>query len=361
MSETLCNVVCEGGGIRGVGLVGGLALLAERGYRFQYAAGSSAGAIVTALLAAGYTPEELRVIISEQAFTSFFDQDWEDRIPVAGAPLSLLRDNGLYEGETLRAEVARLLAARGVRTFGDLVVPGASDNPGERYRLQVIASDITARRMLVLPRDAREHLGVEPDSLNVALAVRMSAGFPIVFEPVRWVHPATAEEHLIVDGGLLSNYPVWLFDGVGDPDTPAFGLQLVDSEPSPRPRDDLLAGGNLGAQLLAVARRMRAVDYLLGLAMTAVEAHDRRYIEEAKFARTIAIPTLGIGTFDFSLPAERLNALYDAGRQAAEEFLATWSHAGFRAAYGAGPKPSRRATVAARMQAALARGEGVPA
>ena len=83
----------------------------------------------------------------------------------------------------------------------------------------MIASDITARRLLVLPRDATR-FGVDPDDLGVAEAVRMSMSIPIFFEPWRWVakpdeqSPGEGEEHLIVDGGVLSNFPVWLFDSV---------------------------------------------------------------------------------------------------------------------------------------------------
>jgi NTE family protein len=55
-----------------------------------------------------------------------------------------------------------------------------------------------------------------------------------------------------------------------------------------------------------------------------MEAHDRIYLEKAEYARTIPIPTLGIGTTDFELSRERAEALYESGRDAAEKFLATW-------------------------------------
>lgn len=54
---------------------------------------------------------------------------------------------------------------------------------------------------------------------------------PVYFEPVRWENPETGKEHIIVDGGLLSNFPVWLFDADGEPDWPTFGLLLVEPEP----------------------------------------------------------------------------------------------------------------------------------
>ena len=76
------------------------------------------------------------------------------------------------------------LAAKGVRTFADLVRRRTSRRPalplrpaGDRVRRH-------DRRLLVLPRDAGR-LGIEPDELEVALAVRMSMSIPIFFEPVR--------------------------------------------------------------------------------------------------------------------------------------------------------------------------------
>ena len=58
-----------------------------------------------------------------------------------------------------------------------------------------------------------------------------------------------------------------------------------------------------------------------------VEAHDKRYIKDEHFVRTIPIPTLSIGTTEFDISREKSEALYQSGRQAAEKFLATWNFA----------------------------------
>ena len=55
-----------------------------------------------------------------------------------------------------------------------------------------------------------------------------------------------------------------------------------------------------------------------------MEAHDRLYVGRRGFARTIPIPTLGVGTTAFDLSPERKQALYESGRFAAEDFLETW-------------------------------------
>src|SRR5204862_7250124 len=100
-----------------------------------------------------------------------------------------------------------------------------ADAARRRPRLRGIAADRTARRLLALPQDAT-HLGIDADTLSVALAVRMSMSIPLFVEPVK------SGGHLIVDGGLLSNFPVWLVDSQGRrPRWPTFGLLLVEPEP----------------------------------------------------------------------------------------------------------------------------------
>ena len=339
------DLVCEGGGVKGIGLVGALSVLEERGFEVQNIAGNSAGAIVATLFAAGYSAAELREIVSAQDFRSFMDKGPEDRWFLGGRPLSILLDLGIYEGDVFQQTMADLLAAKGIHLFGDLIHPKFADDPRYRYKVQVIASDLTTRRMLILPQDA-VHLGIEPDDLSVALAIRMSMSVPIFFEPVRMLNPKTGQEHIIVDGGVLSNYPVWLFDSGDAPEWPTFGLRLVE----PDPQSSL--GGRL-PQILARSGKISVVDYIFSLAMTMLEAHDRLYIERADFARTIPIPTLGITTLEFGLPNERLLELYESGRQSAEKFLSTWDFEGYVAEFRSGKQHSRREEIAAQIRAAV--------
>src|SRR3954469_6955091 len=340
-----CDLVCEGGGVKGVGLAGAFSVLEERGYKVQNVAGTSAGAITAALIAAGYTAEELKKIVFELDFLQFEDKGWEDRIPLFGKGISVLSDQGIYEGKRFREWIAGLLEEKHVKTFADLRTD--DDDPRYAYRLQVIASDVSARRLLVLPRDAAI-LGIEPDKLEVALAVRMSMSIPIFFEPVRIENEETNHEHLIVDGGMLSNYPLWLFDcDTSDiPTWPTFGLLLVEPEPKtpitarlPEPQE-----GPRGARGL--------ISLLSALVHTMMEAHERMYVEKEQFARTIPIKTLGVGTTEFNLSEERKLALYNSGRTAAEEFLATWNFDAYVEEYRKGKQHPRRDEVAAKPEPA---------
>jgi NTE family protein len=343
-SELHADFVFEGGGVKGIGLAGALATLEERDYRAQNIAGTSAGAITAALLAAGYSAAELREIIVSLDYRQFQDRGWEDKIPLIERSLSMLLDLGLYEGDRFLEWIRERLVAKGIHTFADLVHDEFADDPRYRSRLQVVASDVTTHELLVLPRDATK-LGIQPDDLDVALAVRMSMSIPVFFEPVRVVNETTGQVHVIVDGGMLSNFPVWLFDcpDGGVPEWPTFGLLLVE----PKPRTPI--GARLPAPRMTGKGPGAVIDYVKALAQTMMEAHDRLYVEQANYARTVPIPTLGVGTTEFDLSRERALALYDSGRWAAEKFLDHWDFDAYIAEFRTGKEYSRREAVVASM------------
>jgi len=345
MAAQSVDLVCEGGGVKGIGLAGAYSLLEERGYVANDVAGTSAGAITAALIAAGCKAAELKEIVFGLDFRQFLDKGWEDKIPLAGYPLSLLKDEGIYEGERFHEWMRDQLAKKGVRTFEQLKTKETDER--WKYRLQVIVSDVTARKLLVLPRDAGV-LGIDPDELEVALAVRASMSIPIFFEPVRIVNKQENREHILVDGGMLSNFPVWLFDCDTDtaPDWPTFGLLLVEPDPTSTTVADRFPAPE------AAPRGIEGlVDLLSAMVHTMTEFHDRLYVEQQHWARTIGIPTLGVGTTEFAITEDRKQALYDSGRKAADDFLKTWDFNAYVEAYRKSKPPTRRETIVQHMQA----------
>lgn len=126
------------------------------------------------------------------------------------------------------------------------------------------------------------------------------------FEPVRFLNPRTGRHHVLVDGGLLSNFPVWLFDDESAWGVPTIGIRLDEGS-------EVLSDSTGG--MLAM------IDFVRSLAQTVLSAHDRHYLERTRFDRTISVPCLGVRTAEFDLSAERACALYEAGRAAAEAFL----------------------------------------
>lgn len=310
-NNLLADAVFEGGGVKGIGLVGAVAVAEERGYQWVNVAGTSAGAIVAALVAAGYTGAEMKEILNELDYNRFKDTSLLDRIPFIGPVTSVIFEKGIYEGKFFENWMRGLLRKKNIHTFNDLVLEEYKDDERYRFKLRVIASDISRGRLLILPQDIAD-FGIRPKDLNVAAAIRMSMSIPFFFEPVTLRNMKTNQVSYIVDGGLLSNFPVWLFDAEGGiPDWSTFGFKLVEPEEG------------------APHRVRGPVSLLAALFSTMMEAHDARYIEDAQFVRTIPIPTLGVGTTEFDISREKSEALYQSGREAAEKFFATWNFADY--------------------------------
>jgi NTE family protein len=318
VAEPRVDLVFEGGGVKGIGLAGAFGELWARGYQPQCVAGTSAGAITAALVAVGYSGPELQEIaLREMKFERFEDPTFWDHFGVAGDMVEFLKARGMHSGDYFLEWVREKLEAKGKLKFGDLR-DAAATSETRRYTLQVIASDLSARSMLVLPRDAAL-LGIDdPDELEIAEAVRMSMSIPVFFKPVV-LEDRLGRSHTIVDGGLLSNYPIWLFDSPpgSRPRFPTFGMLLV----APNQADPLLSGPPADAPLPSVAA---PVEFAKAIVETMMEAHDRLYVEQANFARTIAIPTLGVKTTEFDIDPEMTAKLFDSGRQAAAAFLDSW-------------------------------------
>jgi len=261
--------------------------------------------------------------------------------------LSILLEQGIYKGDFFLHTMRDLLKAKGIHTFGDLKYRGPdADKDVYQYRVQVIASDVSGRQLLRLPLDASKQLGTDPDKLEVAEAVRMSMSIPFFFEPVRWPNPRTHERDFIVDGGMLSNFPVWLFDSQGIPEWPTIGIKFVDADP----RVDL--SRSLSAHVVG-----GTVDYLKALVETMTKFHDRLYLDNDAFARTITVPTQGISSTNFALTAQDKTRLFHGGFDAADDFLTNkWTFAGYIAAFRTGaPQPTRTESIRRIMDDAAAR------
>jgi NTE family protein len=343
-SDNRVDLVFEGGGVKGIALVGAYSVLEERGYQPNNVAGTSAGAIVAALVAAGYSSKELHDVLATTNFHEFEDKGWEDKIFALGIPLSIMKDHGIYEGKRFHQWMSDLLEAKGITRFSQLRNEAATEDRF-RYRLQVIASNVTDRELLILPLDAGK-IGRKPDELEIAEAVRMSMSIPVFFEPVT-VTGSDGRDRVIVDGGMLSNFPVWLFDAQGrEPRWPTFGLKLVSPEPK------TIIGAPLPEAPARHGALKELVRYLMGLMSTMTDAHDKLYLERDTFVRTISIPNLGVKATQFDLSGELIDQLFESGRAAAGQFLQSWNFQGYKQEFRTGKQHSRRAAVSSAMGAA---------
>jgi len=313
------DLVLEGGGVKGVGLVGAVLRLMREGYGFPRVAGTSAGSVVAAFLASGASANQLRAVMDRLDYSKVPDRA-PPPIPGLSEGISLLRHAGAYEGDYIHEFLRRELEALGVTTFGDLRNQDAGADPGldrfRRYKLVVMATDITNGRLLRLPWDYHL-LGLDPDREKVADAVRASISIPLYFEPVKMGDAAAGKEATLVDGGVLSNFPIEAFDRTDGaaPRWPTFGVRILPNLPE---GDSQLFPG-------IALPKLPPVHLLEQVTATAIAGHDQTYLERPCVRRrAMLVDTSELGIVEFDAPAEKRARVLARGEEAAERFLHDW-------------------------------------
>ena len=319
------DLVLEGGGVKGIALAGAVSVLKQAGYEFPRVAGTSAGAIVGALTAAGMSSADMYAAMKSTDYNKFRDTAWVDRIPVIGKALSIAFHEGIYEGDYFEGFLAEHL--QGLSTFADLALdPDDEGNlgPEQRFKLVVMASDVSLRRLVRLPWDYGFTYGLDPGEQSVVRAVRASMSIPFFFEPASLDYDRGGQTvtSKLVDGGMLSNFPVGCFDRSDgrEPRWPTFGIKL-----SNRPEDQ---------------RMPEEVDDPLELTLAMIstmrEFHDGMHIDRPAIRdRTIFVPTFGIKATEFDLSVDDADRLYESGQEAAQKFLDSWDFRAYKAKYRA--------------------------
>jgi len=347
--ELRCDLALEGGGVKGIALVGAVLVLDEAGYKIQRVAGTSAGAIAASLIAAivqrGRPMIELKQYLDSMDFIKFMPEgkihQFLDRIghhvgEVAADFSILLRRMGLYPGTYLYEWLGPILEDLDVETFDKLRITQEDDEgmslPVERqYRLLVHTSDVSRRVLARLPWDY-DRYGKNRDAMAVIDAVRASMSIPFFFEPFEF----EASDAVInvpmpggrtapkryeggrctwVDGGMLRNFPVTAFDRIDgkSPRWPTIGIKLNSFDSS--------------------SRATTGCAHALGLAVDCVETMmnewDVNAIESSTAARTIFINNDGITATQFDLDQEQQNALFQNGVAAATEFVIDSGNLGY--------------------------------
>jgi predicted acylesterase/phospholipase RssA len=363
------DLVFEGGGAKGMVFVGACQEFFKRGHTFDRLLGTSAGAITATLLAAGYTPREMLDALTEKedgrsvfagfmgppppftdeeiqkgAFRRFLhavdfkfipdvlERSIGDKLARALAEgetsrhfLSLIERGGWFGADRflswLRTKLDSGSWKSGRRGFSGMTLAGFFAATGVEH--SVVAADTTDSKLLVL-----NHY-TAPDC-PVVWATRMSMSIPLVWDEVVW-RPAWGKYlgrdvsgHAIVDGGILSNFPIELFISNAPQvvklmgpkrDSPVLGMLIDERLPVPplRATGVLVTVNIKPGELATVQRLQRLVD-------TATTAHDKMVIEEFENL-VVHLPAAGYGTTEFDMSDERREALVAGGRTATADYL----------------------------------------
>ncbi|HWB85776.1 MAG TPA: patatin-like phospholipase family protein [Bryobacteraceae bacterium] len=344
----LFDVVFEGGGAKGSAFVGALTALHARGHALRRLIGTSAGAITATLLAAGYSPEDMLAAVNEKLhgaprFASFMDHPQSSQftdqqrlnsdtlralrtvhVPLMAdeallrlllfSPLyvqlfSFVECGGFYAGAMFVDWLAEKLAVKGITAADTL----SSAFAKTKVDLSVVSSDTTEMEMLVLNHRTA------PD-LPLVWAVRASMSIPFIWREVVWQESwgcyrgRPKAGHILVDGGVLSNFPIRLIAApvpeiMGDTDPAgALNLGLLLDEKLAIPGTNYKAQSNPLEELHVVGRITRIMDTMMG-------AQDNTEMR-AHTAEICRLPVKGYGTTEFDMPDDKLKALVDGGSQA---------------------------------------------
>lgn len=286
--------VFSGGGMKGFAYVGAIQVLEDHGIKFKRVAGTSAGAILATFIAAGFNAKELEKIFDELNIKVLLDP------PKLFVNLPFLKwvnlymRFGMYRGKSLEKWFYQKLASKGIYSFGDL----------PKDSLKLVASDLTNGKILVLPDDLKQY-GIDSNSFLVSQALRMSCGLPFFFEPVYLKNGN--QECVIVDGGVLSNFPLWIYDN-GYKVRPVLGMKLssTSDEMSPHKIDN-------------------AIQLFEALFSTMTNAHDNRYIARSFEKNIIFIPVEKYSSTQFDMNEETKQKLINLGKERTIQFLKNWS------------------------------------
>jgi NTE family protein len=341
------DLALEGGGVKGIGLVGAVLVLDEAGYSIARVAGTSAGAITACLIAsivkASKPMTALRTYLGQLDFTKFMPEgkihQFFDRqggaVQDAADAAILTRRMGLYPGTYLAQWLQPILDGLGVRTFADLKIdqsddPGMSLPPNRQYGLVVNVSDLTRGELVQLPWDYA-YYGLPADQQQVIGAVRASMSIPFFFEPVTiqageasvdvdMPDGSVIRQHYDAgtvtwtDGGMLRNFPIGAFDRVDDQPArwPTIGIKL----------------SSLQTRFGATTASSTALNVAIRALHTMMNEWDRYNVEASTAARTIFVDNAGLTATQFDLSLHQQNELFINGVQAATKFVIEMSRAG---------------------------------
>jgi NTE family protein len=344
--------IFEGGGAKGLAHVGALSAAEQREIEFKGVAGASAGAIVASLIACGYRSSEmfdpnrpsnpesvysidLRRVLGPNADWEAFESAFRDarKLPTAkwlpwawgwfrlrhgDVVKAISQEQGVFNTTSLERYLDEKLelkllkqhpALRGTNKLGQERKDSDSEMrvlfKNVQMPLKIVAADIKHRRLIEFSqRKTPDH--------SVAKAVAASISLPFVFKPQKIAMPADngasgVVEVQAVDGGLLSNFPAWLFDAereLDGPHIPTFGFRLVE-----RPPEDVAASKQAKPWPPAAA-------YAVNLVKTVLSGDPLLETREIENLHEIPL-TVSVGTLDFDLSDSAKCKLFQEGSDSA--------------------------------------------
>jgi NTE family protein len=323
------NLVFEGGGVKGIAYAGALKVLQEKEILkdITRVAGTSAGAIISTLVALGGDVDRITDIASNTPYNEFMDSS-HLLIPEL---YRTYKKYGWFRGESftkwIREKIGEVCGNPDI-TFGELAEKAGTKSPGglKFRKLYMIASDVSLQTPLLCSHNTKP-------KLPIWKAVRMSMSIPFFFASVKL--RIGKNEDVIVDGGVTWNYPIDLFDRDSyldsamrsrvkfSPDRKKlygnhheYNFQTLGFRVAPKDK--------ISADIEAAKKPAKidnVIDYAKFLALWVWEAANNAHLEDYDWHRTVFLDSCGIHTTDFNLSDDQVKKLIKSGEDNTEKYF----------------------------------------
>lgn len=308
------NLVFEGAGIRGIAYSGVLYELEKSKLLSQVkrVGGTSAGAITALLISLGYTSEEIYKIVADTKFQKFNDGAFF----FLGGYSRMRNRFGWYKSNKFEHWLQELISRKTQNpdiTFAELERKGFKS-------LYVTGTCLNKQQIFVFSAETYPNMKVKD-------AVRLSMSIPLYFEAgfidkegkvykkkkARKAKEAQGEIDVVVDGGILANFPIFIFDSyetdstgkkVRVPNMKTLGVRIDTDE---QIKNDQADKG------LAYLRIRNIRDYVGAFYVLVLENLNRNDLTQADWERTISVSSAGISPRIKRLTQEQIKALQKSG------------------------------------------------
>ncbi|MCR4681545.1 MAG: patatin-like phospholipase family protein [Bacteroidales bacterium] len=328
------NLVFEGGGVKGIAYVGALEVLNREGILkdIERVAGTSAGAMIAVLVGLGFSAEELKEVLWKINFKNFMDDSWG----VVRDTKRLLKEYGWYKGDYFRSLMAGYIKEKtgnGEATFQEIEKMRESGKP---FRdISLIGSDLSTGLSKVF--NART-----TPTVKVADAARISMSIPLFFGAIKGVN---GDDHIYVDGGLLDNYYVKVFDRLNyvaeannarrtdyydkinekmvskrsiTQNVYVYNKETLGFRLDGKEEIDMYLNPNVDVKPKEIKSLFT---YTKALVSTLIDFQNNAHLHSDDWQRTVYIDTLGVKSIDFGLSDAKKTELVESGKCHTEAYL----------------------------------------
>lgn len=314
--ETYENLVFEGAGIRGIAYCGAIKELESQGMMasVKRVAGTSAGAITALLLSLGYKADEISSIIGTTNFRKFNDGN----IWLFGGVYRFTKSYGWFRKQAFEKWLGKLIAQK----TGDADITFQKMNQAGYKALYVTGTCLNRQKLIVFSAESYPHM-------KVLDAVAISMSIPLYFEAsfidqngqVFKGRKKPEGLDILVDGGLIANFPIAIFDETDaqqespsrKPNVHTIGFRIDE------PRQIELDQADTSALMNVPINNFR--NYVTALYIFTIENLNRHSLTPEDWKRTISISSEGIGPRIRKLSQTEKNTLIASGQKATRHFF----------------------------------------